>query len=149
MRSLDGSDAADEAEVLLLLLAELVKRQVDAVVDRLNVRHGLALTLKVTDGYEVNVGIGVVKLAKALKMRMVNGVNEWSFNETRVRQAGSIVQMNDVTRFGSVSNSPGRVIDVFQVVVNFSLDRPLCFSIQRTFFDRHRRFAVTVNHDFG
>src|SRR5581483_8864108 len=99
MRSLDGSDAADEAEVLLLLFAELVKRQVNAVVDRLHVWHGLALALKVTNGYEVNVGIEVVELTESFQMRMVNGVNEGKLKETRVRQARSIVQMNDITRF--------------------------------------------------
>ena len=96
MRSFDRSNPAEEAQVLLLLRAKFIQVQVNAMMDRLNFRHLLAIPLKVANRDIVHFREKLVELAQAIHMRMMNGVHKAAIYKSSLRQPRHVIQVNDI-----------------------------------------------------
>src|SRR6185369_5094693 len=73
VRTLDGSDASNEAQVVLFPCLELVLRQINAMVDHTGPRHRLSRTLRLADAHVIDIGIAMVELRQTRLVRTMQG----------------------------------------------------------------------------
>src|SRR5690348_12750141 len=147
MRALDGRNAAQKRQVILLSLTTLVLRNINAVMNGLQVRHGFLNPLEIADGDVMDFGEIAVELAQFRYMRMVQRGNERTVDEPRADQAGCIIDMNNIAGTRRVLDGPGGVVQVFEVVVNFAFDWPLRLGKEPAGFRIHSGFPIGIDHN--
>ena len=94
MSSLDGGDASQKAQILLLLATQFIDRHVYSVMDGLDVRHLFHSPLEITDGNEIYFRKILIERTQPFKVRMVNCVDKTGIYETGARQPRHIVDVN-------------------------------------------------------
>src|SRR5690242_18809306 len=96
MGSLDGRNPAQESQIILLFLAVPIPGQIQAMMNGLQVRHGLLATLEVADGDEINLREVAVEVAQLRQVRMMNGVDERTLDITGADKTRGIIDMNKI-----------------------------------------------------
>src|SRR5579864_9437517 len=147
VRPLNGCDPAQESQVVLLFLAVVILRKIQAMVNGLQVRHGLLATLEVADGDVIDIREVAVEIAQFPYVGMVNGVNERAVEKAGADKAGSIIDMNKIAGTSRVLDRPGSVIQVLEVVVNLAFDGPLGLGKEPASFSPGAGFPIGVNDD--
>jgi len=148
MCSLDRCEPSDEAQVFLLLLPQLVLRHINPVMDRAHPQHILLLSLKVADTNEMNIRIAGVQLAQGCLVGMMHRIHNRGGYERGTGKRLRGVEVDDITRLGSVANRPCGVIHILEHGGALAADRPLGLAIPSPGFDANRGFAIGVHDHF-
>src|SRR5207237_4380033 len=144
MSALNRSDAADETQVRMLGLSQAVLREIDAVVNRAQTKHGFLTALEFADAHVMHVGILPVEFAQFRIVSAVQRADNGSFNKTRAGQTLGRLQMNNVAGLRRVLPCPGCVMQLLQPSMVVLLDWPLWALIDVTTRDVAVRFSVRV-----
>src|ERR1041384_1844466 len=95
------------------------------MMDGPNVRQVFSDALKIANGDEVDIGKITVELAQSGFVGMMNGIHHRLFHEARMGETGRIVQVDQVTIALRIGYRPRRVVDVLEVGMYLTADRPL------------------------
>src|SRR5579864_3796484 len=122
-----------------------VEFRINAVMNGTDSAHALFAPLEVADTDKIDRGVMRIKIAEHRKVGMMNGVDEGQVYELAAGKSRAIVQVYDVAIGRSITNGPGSVMHIFQIVVELALDRPLRLSVDKAQFRIDGGFSVGVN----
>src|SRR5437870_1524241 len=124
MRALDGSNTANETQVLLLMFAKAILRQLDSMMNGADARHGLLVALEFTDGNVIHIRIASIEITNGI-MGTMKRVDCRNPDESGAGQPLSCMQMDQVAALRCILRRPGCVVHVLEQSVMFSSNRPL------------------------
>ena len=129
VRTFAGRHAAEKGEVVVLLLAERVLLDREAVVHDARVAHRLPPRLRGADRDVVNRGIPRVLFAQHRLVRMMNGQHRRLIGKQRERRADDVVEVYQICRLRCLVHRPRGVIGVLELCRAAARDGPVRVAI--------------------
>src|ERR1051325_275687 len=113
-----------------------------------HIRHHFELLRIFANRYIVGFGILAIKLSQSSFMRMMNCAYKRRFDETRIRQAECVIEMDNIASIRCVSYCPSSVSDFFQSLIYTTHRRPHRLRVIPTELCLHLRLSVCVYNHF-
>jgi hypothetical protein len=136
---------ADKRDVIVLLRADRVIVEHNAVMDDVRARHRLAPRLCLADRDVLDGGVLRIQIRQHRLVRMMQGRDHRHVDERRERNGDRIVEVQHIGVHPGIVDGPRRVVGALQLCGR-RLDRPLRVTVPPPELAGYSRVAVRV-HD--